>query len=99
MQQQIDKDLKEALLAGDKAKVETLRGLKAAILNEAVARNAREALNFHLSILLYGLCCIPLIFIVIGIPILVVLGIASLVLGIIAAVKASDDKKKSKKSK
>jgi uncharacterized protein YqeY len=42
MQQQIDKDLKEALLAGDKAKVETLRGLKAAILNEAVARNARD---------------------------------------------------------
>jgi len=42
MQEQIEKDLKEALLAGDKAKVETLRGLKAAILNEAVAQNARD---------------------------------------------------------
>jgi uncharacterized protein YqeY len=42
VQQQIDKDLKEALLAGDKARVETLRGLKAAILNEAVAQNARD---------------------------------------------------------
>jgi uncharacterized protein YqeY len=42
MQEQIDKDLKEAMLAGDKAKAETLRGIKAAILNEAVAQNARD---------------------------------------------------------
>ncbi len=43
MKEQIDKDLKEALLAGDKPKVETLRGIKAAILNEEVAQNARDS--------------------------------------------------------
>ena len=42
MQGQIDKDLKEALLSGDKAKAETLRGLKSALLNEAIAQNARD---------------------------------------------------------
>ena len=42
MQEQIDKDLKQALLSGDKPKVETLRGIKSALLNEAIAQNARE---------------------------------------------------------
>jgi uncharacterized protein len=43
MQEQIDKDLKAALLGGDKAKAETLRGLKSAFLNEAIAQNARDS--------------------------------------------------------
>lgn len=43
MQEQIDRDLKAALLAGDKAKTETLRGLKSALLNEAIAQNARDS--------------------------------------------------------
>lgn len=43
MQEQIDKDLKEALLAGDKPKAETLRGLKSALLNETIAQNARDS--------------------------------------------------------
>ena len=55
-----------------------------------VAANAREALNFHLSILIYCLVCIPLIFVVIGIPLLILIGIASFILAIVAAVKASD---------
>jgi uncharacterized protein len=42
MQEQIEKDLKQALLAGNKPKAETLRGLKSAILNEAIAQNARD---------------------------------------------------------
>ena len=42
MQEQIDKDLKEALLSGDKAKAETLRGIKSALLNEAIAQGARD---------------------------------------------------------
>lgn len=42
MQQQIEKDLKEAMLAGDKAKAETLRGIKSALLNEVIAAGARE---------------------------------------------------------
>jgi len=58
--------------------------------SEYVARNAKEALNFHLSLLIYCLCCIPLILVVIGIPLLILMGLASFVLAIVAAVKASD---------
>ena len=55
-----------------------------------VRSNAREALNFHISLLIYGICCIPLIFVVIGIPLLVLLGIGSLVLSIVGAIRASN---------
>jgi len=58
--------------------------------SEYVAANAREALNFHISVLIYSLCCIPLVFVLIGIPLLIVLGLGSLVLAIIATVKASN---------
>lgn len=58
--------------------------------SEYVAANAREALNFHISVLIYGLCCIPLVFVLIGIPMLLVLALGSLVLAIIATIKASD---------
>ena len=58
--------------------------------SEYVATNAREALNFHLTVLIYALCCIPLVFVLIGIPLLIVLGLGSLVLAIIATIKASD---------
>ena len=58
--------------------------------SEYLAQNAKEALNFHISIYIYALCCIPLAFIIIGIPMLVLLGVFSLVLAIVATVKASD---------
>jgi len=58
--------------------------------SEYVAANAREALNFHISVFIYGICCIPLVLIIIGIPLLIGLVIASFVLAIIAAVRASD---------
>ena len=58
--------------------------------SEYVACNAREALNFHISLFIYAICCIPLIFILIGIPLLIAIGLGSLVLSILAAVKASD---------
>jgi uncharacterized protein len=57
--------------------------------SEYVTANARGALNFHLSVLIYSLCCIPLAFVIIGIPLLSFLGVGSLVLAIIATVKAS----------
>ncbi|MDR1032919.1 MAG: GatB/YqeY domain-containing protein [Candidatus Nomurabacteria bacterium] len=41
LKQQIDGDLKQALLAGDKAKVTTLRGLKAVILDAEVTAGVR----------------------------------------------------------
>jgi len=58
--------------------------------SEYVASNARAALNFHLSVLIYCICCIPLIFVLVGVPLLVIIGLTSFVLSIIAAVKASD---------
>lgn len=42
MQEQIEKDLKRALLSGDKAKAETLRTVKSALLNEAISQGARQ---------------------------------------------------------
>jgi len=53
-----------------------------------VEDQGKEALNFQLSILIYQLLSIPLIFIVIGIPILIFLGVMNIVLIVIAAVNA-----------
>jgi len=58
--------------------------------SEYVAANAKEALNFHISVLIYLLCCVPLVFIVIGIPMAIVVGVCSLIFSIIAAIKASE---------
>jgi uncharacterized Tic20 family protein len=55
-----------------------------------VTHHAKEALNFHLSLLVYAICCIPLCFLVVGIPLLVAIGVAGIVCSIVAAVKASD---------
>lgn len=41
LKERIDDDLKAALLGGDRFKSETLRGLKAAVLNEEVAQGKR----------------------------------------------------------
>jgi uncharacterized protein len=57
---------------------------------DMVAAHAAEALNFHLSLLIYGLLLIPLCMIWIGIPLLIGMVIASVVFAIIAAVKAGD---------
>ena len=42
LEQQIDQDLKAALLGGDKVTTETLRGLKAALLSVKVEQGKRE---------------------------------------------------------
>jgi uncharacterized protein YqeY len=42
IKQQIESDIKTAMLAGDKQLVQTLRGLKSAILNVEVAEGSRE---------------------------------------------------------
>lgn len=42
LKQQIDADLKSAMLAGDKDKSTTLRGLKSAILNAEIAASKRD---------------------------------------------------------
>lgn len=55
-----------------------------------VGLHAREALNFHLSILLYAICCAPLCLILIGFPLLVLIGAVGVVCSLIAAVRASE---------
>lgn len=57
--------------------------------SEYVAANAREALNFHLTVLIYCLCCIPLVFLFIGVALLAVISISALVLAVLGAIAAS----------
>ncbi len=56
-----------------------------------LGEHAKEALNFGLSMFIYCIICIPLIFLIIGIFLLIAIGIGSLILHIIGAVKAADD--------
>ncbi len=55
-----------------------------------VRANAREALNAHLSLMIYALVCLPFVLIVVGVPMLIALGLASAIFAIIAAIKASE---------
>ncbi|MCE0499125.1 MAG: DUF4870 domain-containing protein [Methylacidiphilales bacterium] len=58
--------------------------------SELVAAHAKEALNFHISLLIYTLCCIPLCFILIGFLMLAVLGLMAFICAIVASIQASD---------
>ncbi|MHB1080452.1 MAG: DUF4870 domain-containing protein [Prosthecobacter sp.] len=55
-------------------------------------RQGRELLNFQLSYLLYGFLSFLLCFILIGIPLLIAVGVATVVLTIIGIVNASEGK-------
>ncbi|MCS6242256.1 MAG: DUF4870 domain-containing protein [Opitutus sp.] len=55
-----------------------------------VAVQAKEVLNFHLSLLIYALCIAPLCFVFVGFILLPILAVAAIVLAIVAAIKASD---------
>ena len=55
-------------------------------------QQGRELLNFQLSFLLYGFLSFLLCFILIGIPLLIGVGIATIVLTIIGIVNASEGK-------
>jgi uncharacterized Tic20 family protein len=50
--------------------------------------NGNASLNFQLSMLLYMVLTVPLCFIIIGFPILAVLGIVKVICVIIASIKA-----------
>ena len=50
----------------------------------------KESLNFQITATIAALICVPLIFVIIGIPLLVIIGIGALVLSIVAAVKVSN---------
>jgi uncharacterized protein len=55
-----------------------------------VAAHAKEVLNFHLSLLIYSVCAIPLVLFLVGIPILMALGLMAFICAIIATIKASE---------
>jgi uncharacterized protein len=55
-----------------------------------VRAHAVESLNFNLTWLLYGIVAVILAFLLIGIPILIALGIAYVVLVVIASVRANN---------
>ena len=59
---------------------------------EIVNIHGKEAINFQISITIYLLISILLIFVVIGIPILIALGIFELIVIVIASVKANEGK-------
>lgn len=59
--------------------------------DSVVKANARESLNFHINLYIYAIIFSFLIFLVIGIPLLVGLGIVSFILPIMALVKILDD--------
>ena len=58
--------------------------------SEYVAANAKEALNFHISVYVYALCCIPLMFVLVGVPMAIIIALVSFILSIVAAIKASE---------
>jgi uncharacterized protein len=72
--------------------------------SEKVAAHAREALNFHLTIFLLGVCCAPFaivllliplvnfLFMLVFVPVCALIALGTLVLSIIAAVQASEGK-------
>lgn len=55
-----------------------------------VAEQAKEALNFQITIFLLALICAALIVVLVGILLLWVLGVVNLILVIIAAIRVSD---------
>lgn len=55
-----------------------------------VQGHAREALNFHISMVIYWFASGILIIVLIGIPMMLVLGALQFILPIIAAIKASN---------
>jgi len=55
-----------------------------------VRHHAAEAVNFQISIFIYVIISIGLVFLIIGIPLLIALPIFNFVMIIIAAIKAND---------
>jgi uncharacterized Tic20 family protein len=59
--------------------------------NDTVKQNARESLNFQLTMILYALISIPLCFVAIGFVTLFIVGIWSIVAPIIAMIKVANN--------
>ncbi|GAC1480163.1 MAG: hypothetical protein NVS2B14_20520 [Chamaesiphon sp.] len=62
------------------------------ITNDPIVKeNAKEALNFHINLYLYAAIFALLILVAIGIPLLIILGIISFLMPIIALVRVLTD--------
>jgi uncharacterized Tic20 family protein len=55
-----------------------------------IADHARESLNFHISLFIYGIAAFLMCAVFIGFPLLFALAIMAVVLPIVAAIKASE---------
>ncbi len=55
-----------------------------------VNSHGKEALNFQITVSIAIAICIPLVFVLIGIPLMFIVGIGALIMTIIAAVKVSN---------
>lgn len=55
-----------------------------------VERHGKESLNFQITVSIAFLVCIPLMFILIGIPLMFVVGIGALIMTVMAGVKVSN---------
>jgi uncharacterized protein len=53
-------------------------------------QHGKNAVNWIISSIIYLLICVPLCFVIVGIPLLIVLGVLCVVFPIIAAVKANE---------
>lgn len=60
--------------------------------SEWIDRNGKASLNFQLSVALYSVLCIPLVFLIIGIAFLSILVILELICVVIASINASQGK-------
>ncbi|MFA9558848.1 DUF4870 domain-containing protein [Evansella sp. AB-rgal1] len=61
--------------------------------SEFIDYHGREYLNFLISITVYGIISFILIFVLIGIVLLIILGIGSFILTIVAAIKSYEGEK------
>lgn len=59
--------------------------------DSVVKQNAKESLNFHINLYIYAMIAFLLIFVLIGFPLLIFLGIISLIMPIIAIVRVLED--------
>jgi uncharacterized Tic20 family protein len=55
-----------------------------------IDHHGKESVNFRISVTIYLFACIPLIFIIIGVPIMILIGLGNVVLTLIAALQASN---------
>ena len=52
--------------------------------------HGKEALNFQITVSIAIAVCIPLMFVLIGIPLMIIIGLGALILTVMAAVKISN---------